>query len=93
MLTNIEVEKLATLSRIKLSAEEKELLRKDLSSVLSYIDEIQAVTAKSTIAGSPSHRNILRDDSDPHAPGEFSSRLIAAAPASQNNFIKVKKIL
>ena len=43
MLTIEEVKKLATLSRMNLSPNELETIRKDLSSILGYVDEIKNV--------------------------------------------------
>lgn len=93
MITKEDIEKLASLGRLKLSPAEKETLRKDLSSVLTYIDEIKAVSAKKLVRQKASYRNILRLDADPHRGGEFSSALVKAAPASLGGFLKVKKIL
>ena len=90
-----EIEKLSALSRMALSADEKEGLRQDIDSILGYIDQIK----KATVSGVadkrdvPEHRNIMREDANPHESGVFTEAMLAEAPAREGNYLKVKKIL
>jgi aspartyl-tRNA(Asn)/glutamyl-tRNA(Gln) amidotransferase subunit C len=90
-----EIEKLAALSRLAVSPEEKEALRKDIDSILGYIDQIKKATVSGVVLTQeiPDVRNIMREDTDPHESGLFTEDLLAAAPAREKNYLKVKKIL
>ena len=107
MITTGDIQKLAELSRIKIAPEEQESLRLQIESILGYIDQIKKaaeVTEHSsfgtnnviplipTIASGALH-NVMREDGEPHMPSEFTERILAAAPARDGNYLKVKKIL
>ena len=88
-----DIEKLAALSRINLTEPEKEELRKDMDSILGYVQEIQSVPTKSAQGDKPLHRNVFRLDSEAHASGIHTEILLKEAPARQGSLLKVKKIL
>ena len=98
-----DIEKLAELSRIRLSDEEKAQMRKDIVSILSYIDQIKQVSAdsgKKSGASSTSKRverelvrNVLREDANPHQSGIHTEDVLKNAPGRKGNYLKVKKIL
>ena len=95
MITIEEIEKLAALSRISLSQEEKETMCGEFDSILPYvatITKISGTTAKGahSIAATV---NIMREDISPHESGIYTEVLIGAAPRREGNYIKVKKIL
>ena len=89
------IEKLAALSRIALSREEKEQMRSEFDDILGYIALIQKVSAgraeraRSIVAT----MNRMREDTNPHASGIYTKALLSAAPKREGNYIKVKKIL
>ena len=89
---NIEdVEKLAELARIDLSLEEKQTLLKDLGKVITYVKTIEDVDVED-INVDPKLYNVWREDQQTER--EFSKELIIKQfPDSQDNFLKVKKIL
>jgi len=94
MISIEEVEKLAELSRIALSEEEKVKLQGELEGILGYIDVIKnAPTDSATKGDLPLHRNIFRDDGEPHETGEYTDKLLAEAPRKSDGYLKVKKIL
>ena len=90
-----DIEKLAALSRIALSEEEKNSLLKDMDSILNYVDQVkEAVAISVENAGEkPYSRNIWREDGKPHESGIFTETLLSSAPARHGQYIKVKKIL
>ena len=86
-----DVENLAALARIELSAEEKKSLLTDMESILAYVKQIEAVQAEDKNP-EPGPRNVWREDRV--VPREFSRELlISQFPDSQDGFLKVKKIL
>ncbi|MES2087858.1 MAG: Asp-tRNA(Asn)/Glu-tRNA(Gln) amidotransferase subunit GatC [Patescibacteria group bacterium] len=94
MISIKEIEKLAELSRLQLSEEEKQAFQKDLESILGYIDQIQKVSADlSSEKKAGVIHNVLRDDTAPYASGMYTEILISAAPKRESNYLKVKKIL
>ncbi|HEY4511877.1 MAG TPA: Asp-tRNA(Asn)/Glu-tRNA(Gln) amidotransferase subunit GatC [Candidatus Paceibacterota bacterium] len=87
------VEKLATLSRIALSPEEKASLRKDMEAILGYVGEIQKAGVKEESPKAGIVRNVLREDVNPHESGAYTEDLLRAAPKREDGYVKVKKIL
>lgn len=93
MITRQDIEKLAKLSRLKLSDVEKEKYLKDMESILAYVGQINSAKIKAEKLEAGNAHNIMREDDCPHESGIFTNALIKLAPRSENNFVKVKKIL
>ena len=92
MITSVDIEKLASLARIKISDEEKESMRTDIESILAYVGQVKDLSG--TVKDeSPALRNVMRDDVVTHTSGEFTESLLALAPSREGNYLKVKKIL
>lgn len=86
-----DVENLAELAKLELSQEEKESLLHDMEGILDYVKQIEEVEVED-VKVSNSHYNVWREDKV--EPREFSKDLITEQfPASQDGFLKVKKIL
>ena len=94
MISEKEIEKLADLSRIAVSATEKESLRKSMDSILNYVEQVQKVS-KGLDSGKKAGllRNVVREDDQPHESGIFTEVLLSAAPKRDGQYLKVKKIL
>ena len=92
MLSIKDVEKLAELARIDIPEDEKESLRREVDAILGYVGDIQKVAGQ-VVGEVPEHRNILREDANPHLPGEFSKELLEEAPRREGDYVRVKKIL
>ncbi len=93
-----DVENLAELAKLDISDAEKQSLLKDFDSILAYVDMIKEADV-GDVVGESSVYNVWREDL-PRQAGEerkeidFSSELITSQfPESQDNFVKVKKIL
>ena len=95
MITIEEIEKLALLSRISLSPEEKEQMRGEVDAILGYVATIQKVSAETTGRASSivAQKNVMREDTSPHETGLYTEALVGAAPQREGDYIKVKKIL
>ena len=99
-ITQADIQKLASLSRLKLTDKETDQYAKDLTGILKYVDQIQEVTegADTTTASAKNpadmpHRNVMRDDvADQLLNGE-PQKLVEAAPKHQDGLVEVKKIL
>jgi aspartyl-tRNA(Asn)/glutamyl-tRNA(Gln) amidotransferase subunit C len=98
-LTQEDVQKLASLSRMKLSEEELAQFTKEIDSILGYVQQINEVSASAGGAHGTKkpedipHRNILREDVADRELLADGEGLVSAAPQSQDNLVKVKKIL
>ena len=105
-ITEAEIKKLASLSRIKLADDELAQFKKEIDSILGYIEQIKEVsasadTAATSSAGSisqpraikPTHRNVLREDIADRNLNQDASEVLTCAPSVQDGMVKVKKIL
>ena len=86
-----DIEKLADLAKIELTDKEKDSLLKDLDGVLNYVKQIESVEVQD-IQPEYQNKNVWREDEIKSS--VFSRDLIINQfPDSQDNFVKVKKIL
>jgi aspartyl-tRNA(Asn)/glutamyl-tRNA(Gln) amidotransferase subunit C len=93
MITPEEVQKLADLSRLNLSPEEKATFAKEIDSILGYVSQISNLKyeAKDQKASEP--RNVYRPDDNPHESGIYTEALLSQVPKRDGDYLKVKKIL
>jgi len=94
MITVTEIEKLASLARIKLEEGEKQGLTKEIDSILTYIDQIKAATLD--IDHTPAVGavyNVFRDDVVVKISDEDRERILNEAPNREGDFVAVKKII
>ncbi|HSW78696.1 MAG TPA: Asp-tRNA(Asn)/Glu-tRNA(Gln) amidotransferase subunit GatC [Candidatus Babeliales bacterium] len=93
-LTREDVLKLAALSRLRLTEEEVERLRGELSEILSYVEMLDDVDVQNL---EPTYqvtglKNVMRDDETQ----EYGYRLVELlknAPSIEDNQFKVKRVL
>ena len=94
MLEIKDVEKLAKLARIKLTEEEMGKMLKEVDPILGYVAQLQEVVS---IVGEEKKagelRNVTREDINPTETGKNTSSIVANMPNSQDNYLKVEKIL
>lgn len=98
MLTNKEIEHIANLARIKLTEKEKGKFRKELSSILDYVNKLNELDTKNVkpLYQTTGIVNSLRKDKhrkDFEMNEDLSEKLIGQAPHQQDRFIKVKSVL
>ena len=92
MISKEEVEKLASLSRLALTEEEKAQFQGEIDAILGFVGKVKEAAEA---APRPQHAsiNVLREDIVVHKRGEFTEKLLKAAPEREGDFIKVKRIL
>jgi aspartyl-tRNA(Asn)/glutamyl-tRNA(Gln) amidotransferase subunit C len=88
-----DVRGLAKLARLELSEAEVAKLEGELPAILGFVDEIQKVSADMPKAVSPKHRNVMRDDANPHESGAYTETLLSAAPNRIGNQVAVKQVV
>lgn len=93
MVTEKDIEKLADLARIAVSESEKKDLKKDIEGILDYVSQIKKAKTEESSGWEPAERNVMRKDEVKNQTGEYTKTLVKAAPKSDGNWVKVKKIL
>lgn len=92
MTQKVDIRALANLAKLEVSDAERAKLESELPAILSFVDTIQQVSSV-VEDESPEHRNIMRDDRDPHESGMYTEDILAAAPAHRDNQVVVKQVI
>jgi aspartyl/glutamyl-tRNA(Asn/Gln) amidotransferase C subunit len=93
-MTKAEILQLGELSRIALSDAEAEKLHDEIDSILAYVGTINDIVADSELTKTVGARfNIFREDVVTNEPGAYTKDLVQEMPATEGNYLKVKKIL
>ncbi|MDD2807467.1 MAG: Asp-tRNA(Asn)/Glu-tRNA(Gln) amidotransferase subunit GatC [Patescibacteria group bacterium] len=93
-LTKSEVEHIAKLARLGLTEEEKTKFASQLSSILNYVEQLGSVDTDGIepTAQVTGLENIYRLDQIEDCDSQTQQKLIASAPASEDNLIKTKSV-
>jgi len=91
-MTQVDVRALAKLARLDVSDEELARLEKEIPAILAFVEQIQQVSAD-VVPESPTHRNVMRDDTNPHESGLYTKDLLDAAPLQRDNQVVVKQVI
>ncbi len=88
-----QIEQVANLSRIKLTDNEKNVFREQLTSILGYIEKLNELDTDNVqpMAYATSIKNVFREDQQ----GSSFPRqeILELSPSSANGFFKVPKVL
>jgi len=92
-ITKEEVKQVATLARLELSPEEEELLTHQLDKIFQYMEKLDQLdtTTVEPLTQIGEITNAFREDRVVNRPAADS--LLSNAPAREQNFIKVPKII
>lgn len=94
MIDKNDIQQLAILARVAVSENEQESLAKDLDAVLVYVSEISHIaTNAGVVLRAGSLKNVMREDTDVYEGGGFTDAILANAPATEDSYLKVNKIL
>jgi aspartyl-tRNA(Asn)/glutamyl-tRNA(Gln) amidotransferase subunit C len=90
-----DIAHLATLARIQLSEVELEKLEGELSSIMAYVSTVTDIAGDEADSAPQlgARFNIFRADEVTNGTGEYTKALLAEMPATEGQFMKVKKIL
>ena len=98
-----DIKKLADLARIEVGEAEQEKLAGEIGEILGYVDQVSKIVVndKNTgeglsgeaLAKSEGGVNVMREDANPTESGTYTDKILDEAPATENGYIKVKKIL
>lgn len=96
-LTKKEVEKIAELSRLGISEEEKEKFAEELSLVIGYIEKLSEVNVEKVepMTGGTISESIVREDDESKCISDALMRqaILDAAPNCDDDYFKVPSIL
>ena len=92
-ITIKDVEHVARLARLDLSAEEKERMRRELDGILSYIDKLRRLdtTGVEPTSHAVPLTNVMRDDVE--RPSLAQEDMLANAPDRHGELFRVPKII
>jgi len=90
-MTPEEIKRLANLSRLSVPEAELESIGNDITTILGFVDTIQAVQLGGEIAETTDQTNVFREDMV--QPLQPVYDLIEAAPLHQDHFVKVPKVI
>lgn len=92
-ITREEVQRVATLARLELSPTEAEALTLQLDKILQYMEKLNELdtTTVEPLAHVVDIVNVFREDRVLNAPA--ADALLANAPATEQGFLKVPKII
>jgi aspartyl-tRNA(Asn)/glutamyl-tRNA(Gln) amidotransferase subunit C len=95
MITKQEVEHLANLARLGLSDKELEKMQKEIALILDYFEKLKEVdiTGVEPTTHAVALKNVVRIDQEREDLSDQRTRLLASAPETQDNYLKVKAIL
>ncbi len=88
-----QIEQVASLSRIKLTDEEKDVFREQLTDILGYIEKLSKLDTDNVepMAYATSLKNVFREDKQ--EPSFARQDILELSPSSANGFFKVPKVL
>lgn len=88
-----EVQRVAALARLSFSPQEEELLTQQLDKILQYFEKLNELSTENVepLAHVIDIVNGFREDKIVHDPA--TDKLLSNAPAKENNFFKVPKII
>jgi aspartyl-tRNA(Asn)/glutamyl-tRNA(Gln) amidotransferase subunit C len=88
-----QIEQIASLSRIKLTDDEKDIFREQLTDILGYIEKLNELDTDDVqpMAYATSIKNVFREDQQKSS---FPRQeILELSPSSANGFFKVPKVL
>lgn len=92
MADNVDIAALAKLARLEVTEAELARLEKEIPAIVAFVEEINGANVAAE-AKSPALRNVLRADESPHESGEYTERILKAAPTAKNNRVVVKQVV
>jgi len=88
----VDVAALARLARLEVSDAELAKLEKEIPDILAFVETIRKADISGVSVGKGLH-NVLRADGNPRESGEYTKRILDAAPAREGNRIAVKQVI
>jgi aspartyl-tRNA(Asn)/glutamyl-tRNA(Gln) amidotransferase subunit C len=95
MIKREDVQKLASLARIRIDEAETDSIVNELDAIVGYVSEVQKVDTDSLTGEERVGllRNVMREDENAYEDKAFTEDILAEAPQTDGKFLRVKKIL
>lgn len=93
MATAEEVGKLASLARIRVPEADTARFMKEFEAILAYVGQLDSLEIPPGAEELASLRNVMREDGEPHAAGEYTEKLVAQFPAREGSALVVKQVI
>ena len=94
MISRADIERLAMLSRLKLTADEMAALEKDFASILEYVGQVSAAAVGEVEEELSAVHNVMREDAAvPFAVGGSRATLMGAFPQTDGDYLAVRKVI
>ena len=90
---DIDIEKIAGMARIKLTAEERDTLQPQLANILTYVDTLQQVDTEGVAPTAHPHDSALTLRPDVVTNGNQRDALLAVAPNTDSGLFVVPKVI
>lgn len=91
MVSKEDIERLAGLARLEVGAAEVEKLSGQMTDIVSFVSQVQEIS--DTVTPDHTHRNVFREDGEPHESGVHTQALLKTSSASNGTHIVVPKII
>lgn len=93
MIKREDIDKLAELSRLELSEDEKTNFETNINNILEYVGQIGEVASDGAEREVGDVRNVMREDGGVIEPGKYTEVILNEAPQREGDYVSVKKIL
>ncbi len=91
-MIDVNIKKLAQLSRIAVSDEEIKELEKEIPAILEFVEQI-AEAGGELVKETGDYYNVMREDGEPHETGKYTEEMLKAMPDKKNGYLRVRKII
>lgn len=88
----VDIAALAALARLEVTPEEITKLEQEIPEILEFVTTIQKASSEAPKIDT-THRNVMREDANPHEGGLYTEDLLAAAPERKGNAIAVRQVV
>lgn len=88
-----EIKKLAQMARVDMDEAEMLEIAASFEGILDYVGHVQEVSESTDMKAYYPLENVMRDDMVTNTPGEWTEKILAQMPDTQDGFLKVKQIL
>lgn len=88
-----EVKKLTALARISIDDAQLEKFTSEFDAILAYVGQLEKLELPKVGEVKPALRNVMRQDGEPHATGEFTEKIAEQFPAREGDALSVKQII
>ncbi|QSH39330.1 Asp-tRNA(Asn)/Glu-tRNA(Gln) amidotransferase subunit GatC [Candidatus Kaiserbacteria bacterium] len=91
-MVEVDIAKLANLTRLAISDNEINELEREIPEILAFVEQISEAGGEIT-KETGDHYNVMREDENPHETGVHTKKMVDAMPDSKDGYLRVRKII